>query len=359
MDAKHFEFRQKLRKQFLAVAHLQSPHQDRSIVLINLRNGTFEISPNLTQLRSPNRKDFLTYQLPFEYKPDAKATRWQAFLNEVQPELDRQKILAEYMGYIFISQKVLKLEKALLLYGTGANGKSVFFEVVTALLGTQNVSNFSLQNLTNDNGYYRAKLANKLVNYASEINGSLDAAIFKQLVSGEPVDARLPYGEPLIISEYAKLIFNCNGLPKDVEQTNAYFRRFLIVPFEVTIPEDKQDKELAKKIIQAELSGVFNWVLQGLERLLQQKNFTYSEAVQKQVERYKLESDSVKMFLEENNYQASPTHYKLVKDLYNSYRAFCGDDGFKPVNKTNFIIRLKNDGVIIEKKNAGNVAFLQ
>ncbi|MBL0152061.1 MAG: hypothetical protein IPP93_00665 [Chitinophagaceae bacterium] len=110
-----------------------------------------------------------------------------------------------------------------------------------------------------------------MVNYASEVNGKLETSIFKQLVSGEPVDARLPYGEPFTLINYAKLIFNCNELPKDVEQTHAYYRRFLIIPFDITIPESDQDKELSKKIIETELSGVFNWLLEGLKRLLKQK----------------------------------------------------------------------------------------
>lgn len=150
----------------------------------------------------------------------------------------------------------------MLLYGTGANGKSVFYEVVKNLLGEINISAHSLQSLTDNTGYYRAMIANKLVNYASEINGKLETSVFKQLVSGEPVEARLPYGKPFTITKYAKLIFNCNGLPRDVEQTEAYFRRFLSVPFEVTIPEAEQDKQLAQKIVSSELSGVFNWVLE-------------------------------------------------------------------------------------------------
>ena len=99
-------------------------------------------------------------------------------------------------------------------------------------------------------------LGNKLVNYASEINGKMDVSIFKQLVSGEPVDARLPYGEPFTLSNYGKLIFNCNQLPTSVEHTHAFFRRFLIIPFEVTIPEEQQDKQLSEKIINSELAGV-------------------------------------------------------------------------------------------------------
>ncbi len=105
--------------------------------------------------------------------------------------------------------------------------------------------------------------------------------------------------------EYGKLMFNCNELPKEVEQTNAFFRRFLIIPFNQTIPESEQDPELAKKIIASELSGVFNWLLDGLRRLLSQKKFTQSEIVRNQIEAYRRESDSVAMFMEEEGYTPS------------------------------------------------------
>ena len=359
-SARYYKFRKELYEQFLATAFLEPKPPLANEVLINLQNGTFEVSPKGTQLRPFDRSDFLTYQLPFEYNPEAKAPLFEAYLNKVLPDKERQRVLAEYLGFVFIKHgsNRLKEEKALILYGSGANGKSVFFEIVSALLGAENTSNFSLQSLTNDNGYFRAKLANKLVNYASEINGKLESAIFKQLVSGEPVEARLPYGEPFTLKQYAKLIFNCNELPKDVEHTNAYFRRFLIIPFDVTIPPQEQDKQLHTKIIDKELSGVFNWVLGGLNRLLQQKRFTDCEAVKQAVEQYKSQSDSVRMFIDENNYQSTPTDYKLIKELYTEYRGYCIEDGFKPVNKSNFIKRLSGFGVLVDRLNVGNVAYL-
>jgi len=64
------------------------------------------------------------------------------------------------------------------------------------------------------------------------------------------------------------------------------------------------------------------------------------------------------MFVDENEYKNSPTDYRLIKELYNEYRAFCIEDGFKPVNKSNFIKRLTGFGVIIERLNVGNVAYL-
>ena len=360
VDAKHYEFRDKLFRQFMSTSYLKSPEIDRNTVVVNLQNGTFQISSNGNILRPFNQSDFLTYQLPFEYNENSQSPIFQSYLDRVLPDKDCQKVLAEYVGYVFIKNgnETLKEEKALILYGSGANGKSVFFEIVNALLGEENICNFSLQSLTDQNGYYRAKISHKLVNYSSEINGKLQSSIFKQLVSGEPVEARLPYGEPLTIKQYAKLIFNCNELPRDVEQTHAFFRRFLIIPFDVTIPDDEQDKNLHTKIIDKELSGVFNWVLSGLERLLIQKEFTSCEASHNALNLYKKQSDSVKMFISEREYVKSPTSTKLIKFLYDEYKSFCIEDGFRPVNKTNFKKRLEASNIEVRRINIGNVAYL-
>lgn len=359
--ARFYQFREQLFKQFLTTAYLPTPESDNNTVLINLKNGTFEISPQGTKLRPFERSDFLTYQLPFDYNPEATAPLFMAYLNKVQPDLERQRVLAEYLGYLFIKHgsNALKEEKALILYGTGANGKSVFFEVVSALLGSENVSNYSLQSLTNDNGYSRAKLANKLLNYATEINGNLEASIFKQLVSGEAVEARLPYGQPFILRQYAKLIFNCNELPKDVEYTNAYFRRFLIIPFDVTIPESEQDKTLHTKIIAGELSGVFNWVLEGLNRLLKNKGFSECNAAKKAVEKYQFESDSVNMFLSEYDYKPSNLYETPLKNMMSEYKCYCMEGGFRAVNLTNFAKRLRRAGYETERKSQGNIVYAE
>lgn len=225
-------------------------------------------------------------------------------------------------------------------------------------MGVNNVSSFSLQSLTEEKGFYRAKINNKLVNYASEINGKLEASIFKQLVSGEPVEACLKYGQPFSMIDYAKLIFNCNELPKDVEQTHAFFRRFLIIHFDITIDEKDQDKQLHTKIIENELSGVFNWVLEGLNRLLAQTTFTQCKAVDEALQSYITDSDSVKQFIIENGYEKSTNDTILFKELFATYKEFCNEDGFKPVQKNNFRKRLTSIGINIEKKNIGNVAYL-
>jgi putative DNA primase/helicase len=278
-------------------------------------------------------------------------------LDKVQLDKSVHDVLAEYLAYIFA--KHLKLEKALILFGSGANGKSVFFDIVSALVGKENTTNFSLQSLTDEKGYSRAKITDALVNYASEINGKLESNIFKLLVSGEPVEARLPYKEPFTITDYARLIFNCNELPKDIEHTHAYFRRFLIIPFDVTIPKNEQDKELSNKIINNELSGVFNWVLEGLNRILELKKFSECESSDKVLIQFEKESDTTQLFLEELGYQKSITELVKVKDLYNEYRYYCVDNGYRSLNSLNFKKRLERLNYDLKRQCSGFYFYLE
>jgi putative DNA primase/helicase len=357
LRSRHYDFRKKLLSQFNGVSNMPAPETKSESTFINLLNGTLEIAPNKTLLRPFNPNDFLTYQLSFSYNPESKAPIFKNYLNIVLPEIELQQILAEYIGYLFIPNNKLKLEKTILLYGVGANGKSVFFDIINALLGRQNVTTYSLSKLTDQNGYYRAMIGNKLVNYASEINKKLDPAFFKQLVSGEPIEARLPYGQPFILEKYAKLIFNTNELPKDVEHSNAYFRRFIIIPFNVIIPERQQDKSLATKIIDKELPGVLNWVLDGLKRLTANKAFTESDIVTEQIIQYKNEADTSYMFLEEYGYVPDVDSNKPLKELYMEYKSFCKENNYMAFSNRNFKKRLQVHGFETRKTRAGQIVF--
>ena len=354
LEAQHYKFKNELYNQFLSSAHFEPIEQRSDVVLINLLNGTFEISKDGQRLREFNAKDFLPYQLPFEYDEKATCPVFQKYLDEVLPEKELQDIVAEFFGYIFT--KGLKMEKAMLLYGSGANGKSVLFDIMNALLGKENISNFSLSNLLEEHN--RALIAYKLLNYGSEINATKTRDEFKNLVSTEPIQARLKYGNSFTMENYAKLAFNCNELPKDFDHQNAYFRRLLIIPFRVTIPEANQDKTLADKIIKTELAGVFNWIIDGLKRLLKTNKFTESQIVKDTLENYKRESDSVACFIAENSYKPSSSDYYLLKDLYGQYRAFCLEDGASPLKKLNFKRRLESNGFQIMQMNDGIRVYL-
>ena len=354
LEAKYHQFKDELYKQFLSASNLSIPETGGNI-LINLINGTYEISENSQTLRPPQREDFIKYQLPFEYDKNAKCPKFDKYIVRVLPDKDCRDVLSEYIGSIFAPK--IKLEKSAILYGSGANGKSVLFEVVNAILGNENVCSYSLQNLTKYDSYQRAELSNKLLNYASEINGKLEASIFKQLASGEPVEARQIYGKPFIMRDYGKLMFNCNELPREVEQTDAFFRRFIIIPFNQTIPDEEQDFELSKKIIASELSGVFNWILDGLRRILVQRKFTRSDLVREQIDNFRLESDSVALFIDDAGYSTTFENYIPLKEMYAEYKGFCYDNGYKACALRTVSARLKSLKYESERKNTGYVIY--
>ena len=353
--AKDFKFVDELMAQFKSQSS-KIFERDQSSVLVNFQNGTFNIKKQKLYHHTPN--DDLTYVLGFKYDSKAAPILFFEFLNEVLPDKQKQNILAEFIASVFISNKILKLEKMLLLYGQGANGKSVIFEIVKELLGDQNIANHSLDALTDKKGYSRAELDNKLLNYSSEISQKLNVDILKQLASGETIEARVPYGKPFFVSDYAKFMFNTNSLPKDVEHTHGFFRRFIIIHFDKTISREKQDKQLATKIINNELPGVFNWVLDGLKRLLKNKDFSECKSIDEIIKKFKMSSDSVGMYLNEANANKSLNHY-TVKYVYGEYRKYCIESGYKTVNKVNFEQRLEHHGYTLDKVRKVKSVFIQ
>ena len=357
IDAKQQDEVEKMYKQFAGTAIIPEVDEASDTVKINLRNGTFVIEKEASGLRVPKSCDFLKYKLPFDYNPEAKAPMFDAFLDRVLPDRKSQMVLAEYLGYIL--NKNLKLEKCLLLLGNGANGKSVFFDIVNALLGPSNVCHYSLQNLCDDKGYYRAMIGGKLLNYSSEIGARrCPPDTVKKLISGEPIDARLPFGEAFEVSNYCRFMFNANALPRETEQTEAYYRRFLIVKFGVTIPKEERDPFLAKKIIENELSGIFNWILEGLDRITQQQGFTHAPLIAAELTAYEEESNSVGLFMSEHNYRPSADKSTQRKHLYEPYQNFCRENGFMPVGSPEFSRRLENLGYKIKRKATNNATLV-
>lgn len=356
-EAQHYESQDNFFKQFQVSARMAAPYRRPDLVLINFQNGTLEIEGQRLKLRPQRPADFLKYQLPYGYDPGASCPQFMRYLNRVLPDETAQSVLSEFVGNSLAPH--LNLQKALVLQGNGCNGKSVFCDIVTAALGRDNVSAYTMESLTKQDSRSRAQLENKLLNYSGENSIKLGVEAFKTLVRGEPIEARRLYQESYTIEHYARLMFNCNLLPRDIEQSEGFFRSFLIIPFREHISEAEKDPQLASKIIADELPGVFNWLLEGLKRILKARKYTECEAARIELDNYRKESNSVLMFIEDSVLTPAPSTKQkiMLSELYSRYSAFCLDSGFFRQNKNTFSKSLRAAGFNVGKINKGMAVF--
>lgn len=321
------------------IAHNRNPYVPSDETWINMPNGTLVIKGDGTiKLREHNRDDFFKYTLDYRFDPTAGCPNFHKFLDEVLPDKELQELLITYIAYCFTTD--IKLEKILVLLGEGSNGKSVILEIMEALFGAVNVCFIPLSDLTNDDEK-RIHIENKLLNISYEDNKMLDTSRLKQLASGEPIDARELYVGTRTIHRYAKFVVSYNALPK-AEATHGFFRRFLIIPFNVTINEKDADVDLANKL-KKELPGILNWVLEALAKLMKTHRFPECEASKTALNNYKLSSDSVSMFI--NNVCESDCNSVISsRELNGKYRCFCEAEGIGALGRNTFLERFERNG---------------
>lgn len=320
-------------------------------VLVNLKNGTYCIANGTGELKPHNPDDMLTYVLDFEYNPEANAPRFQKFLDEVLPDKNSQKVILEFMGYVLTDG--LHMEKMLIIYGTGANGKSTLENIITQMVGESNYCSYNLAELCDEKGYHRTELADKMLNIVAEMgNGKINFDTVKAIISQENISARNPFGRPYNFKPKSKLIFSTNSLPHG-EPTHGWKRRLLLVPFNYTIPVEKINRNLYVEICKDELPGIFNLALKGIERLVAQNQFSYSKEMEQALERYTNDSDNVRLFLEDENWVTSTTEKIPLSELNGYYREYCKISGYSPCARNKFGNRLRDAGFRVVRSDNG------
>ena len=125
-----------------------------------------------------------------------------------------------------------------MLFGCGDNGKSVFIKLIESFVGRQNTSHVTLQDLDNDR-FSSADLYGKSVNVFADLKATKLSSTgnFKTLVSGDSVRAQHKYGQPFSFRNHAKLVFSANRIPDSDDTSHAYYKRWLILPFERSFTE--------------------------------------------------------------------------------------------------------------------------
>jgi P4 family phage/plasmid primase-like protien len=318
--------------------------------LINVRNGLVDWRTGELKEHTPKRLS--TIQLPVMYDPQANDPIVLDFMKNVMPE-DTLDTVFEMIGYCLVTHT--DFEKAIMLIGSGGNGKSTFINMLSALIGQQNISNISLQDLES-NRFKMAELQNKLVNTFADLprTSMSNSSNFKAIVSGDSVNAERKYKDPFDFRPFAKLVFSTNEFPKSADMTDGYFRRWLIIPFEKTFTPDKADVNLIEKLTTpSALSTLLNYALEGLRRLDTNGKFTESETISRAVEQYRNGNDKVALFVKECC-SVAESESCLSKVLYDAFKNWCEASGLKPFGKPTFNKNLENKFGVSKKRRKGD-----
>ena len=207
-----------------------------------------------------------TEALGYDYDASAGCPMWEAFLGEVLPDEGERLVLQEFLGCCYIDRRVFSIEKFGIFLGSGANGKSVIRDVISRVMGRENVAAYDAEQLTRSE--LLPFLIGKRIDFASDMKVSAAfESDLKALASGQDVIGRKIYGEPVVVN-CPPLVFSMNALPPFRDQSPAFFRRVLLFSFDVVVPEDRRDPALAERICSCELPGIFNWLMEGRMRLI-------------------------------------------------------------------------------------------
>jgi len=301
-------------------------------------------------------------RIDYNYDANAKCPKWIKFLEEVLPLESVRITLQQYCGLLFADRSRYKLEKLLVLLGSGANGKSVVYEVITRLVGKSNTTSFDIGSLVSggDKQKNLASINGKILNYCSDLGKKeLSGEVFKNLISGEPVQARQIYSESFTAYYIPLLIANANELPITQDYSDGYFRRFSVIPFDVKIPIEKRNLNLHRELIE-ELPAILNWVLDGFD-MVSANGYKVSEPeiITDRAIEYEMNSNSILKFIEDQEYYNIPvykTHAPMqitAKDLYKQYVDYCKASGYNAFSNVKFAEKLKEKNFQKDRKADG------
>lgn len=250
-------------------------------------------------------------------------------------------LLEEIVGVCFYRRN--ELRKAFILVGDKMNGKSTFLSMVKQLIGWKNVTNLDLAEL--GDRFKTAELSGKLVNIGDDIEDEFiaNSAVFKKLVAGNAMTVERKGQDPFNFTNYAKLLFSANNVPKIKDKTGAIATRLVLVPFNAHFSRDSEDfdLEIIDKLTSAEsLAYLAQLGLDGLQRVLENREFSVGEQVSSLMEEYQIDNDSVIGFVHDEG--SDSVHNESVDDVYARYLLYCNANGLKPYGKRNLTKQLKD-----------------
>ena len=337
------QLRQSNRKEVLAYLNLLITEQSRTADanLIAFENGVLDIVTNEFVEFSP---EFLvTNKIPHNYNPDAQSELLERTIRKLacgDPSVER--LLYQAVGYTFYRRN--ELRKSFFLLGEKRNGKSTFLDMVSTLLGEENVANLDLCEI--GDRFRTAELSDKLANIGDDINDEWvsNTAIFKKVVSGDVVTVEKKGKDPFKLKSFAKFFFSANSLPRlgRGRDSSAVMDRLVIIPFNAKFSKKDADYDpFVKYKLREEdvIEALIAKAVEALREVLAEQEFETCESIKEHLADFEKANDPMLLFfdeLDEADYLNEP-----IKSVYQKYTSFCFANNFQAVSALELQKRLR------------------
>ena len=331
--------------------------------IINFQNGILNLE---TMELMPHSPEYLsTIRIPCDWlEYDEPTPIYDNFVNTLSMNnKEVQNLLEECLGVVISNIDARKYKKALIMVGEGDSGKSQYRKLAEKLVGRENCTSLDLEQLESRFG------ASALLNKRLAGTGDMGFMTIKQLkvfknATGEDTISAEFKGEDIFDFEFKGFLWFCaNREPKfNGDKGDHVYRRMMIVRCDNVIPLEKQDKKLIDKLY-AERNGIVRKAVLALKKTLDNgMNFTIPQCCFDNVEKFKIENDSILSFIDECVVKRPTAKLDncTVKVMYDVYKAWCEDNNkghhetnqkFKKVFIKYFDYKTPEDAIIKNNTN--------
>jgi putative DNA primase/helicase len=338
------------------VYYINADALDSKNNLYNCQNGTLNLSNMTFHLHNPD--DLLSKVSNVCYNPNAGCPAFNKFMSEIMlGDESLIKFLQKSLGYALTADT--RFENCLILYGpTTRNGKGTLMETILHMHGGASGYAMTMKPETlarkqnSDTRQANGDIAR--LNGARFLNVSeppknmiFDEALLKTLTGRDTITARHMYEREIEFLPQFKLFINTNYLPSITDETLFTSGRINVVPFKRHFAADEQDRQLKNRLkSKEEISGVFNWCLEGLQMVYKDKDLgPLPPAVIQATQEYFEDSDKIGNFIKECLISC-PNENISASDAYAAFEKWCKTNDFGVEGKKSFTASLRTKNLL-------------
>lgn len=295
-------------------------HFDTNKMLACAGEYTLDLSQCIA--RQSEREDYLTLRLGANFDKDADCPRWKQNLREIFRNDDELiSFVKRALGYCLTGKT--DVSKIFLLVGDGANGKSLFLKIIAKVFGDYstsmpfNVLDVSERSNTQQE-LYNAKGKRFISVIETNQDRRLDEALVKSLTGNDEITGRKLFCEPVKFFPQFKIWLAMNHKPHILGRDHGIWRRICLIPFNENFTG--REEQGLEDTLMGELSGILNWMLEGLVEYYQQ-GLNEPKTIAEAVKQYRAEEDILQQWMSDCT-EPNPLAQVQVKPAFQSFIAW-------------------------------------